>query len=267
MGSPAFQSTPKQVYDTQVSEKTDFLKVHPFSRQDRLFIQAQQIPWINRSTPWLHYPLLPMDEPSLRYCYCTKCNRSIRYHVNGSGRVISCPSCQNPTKLQTLEERIIGLIKMIPASNGSQGPVAVNPATKSELCPKCGSERGPGTTRCWARGCNHVFPPIQNVDKSSTKTLAGPVPPLIKCRICEQRVSPSAESCPHCGERWPSIDVQCLKCNSSRVTCSVGSHYGFGKAAAGVALLGPLGLLAGLLPTKSAFYRCLDCGCDRIKHK
>ena len=87
---------------------------------------------------------------------------------------------------------------------------------------------------------------------------------LARCRVCGKDVSPSAQTCPHCGEHSPAITnpKRCPKCCSTCITVSTASRFGLGKAAAGVAILGPLGLLAGLLPTTSTCFKCLDCGAE-----
>jgi DNA-directed RNA polymerase subunit RPC12/RpoP len=81
-----------------------------------------------------------------------------------------------------------------------------------------------------------------------------------KCRVCGKIVSPSADICPHCGEREPGAKVQCRYCGSGRVTVSNAQVLSYGKAAVATMLLGPVGLLAGLLPANHTFCRCLDCG-------
>lgn len=85
-------------------------------------------------------------------------------------------------------------------------------------------------------------------------------PGLPKCRVCGKDVSPSADICPHCGEREPGATVQCRYCGSKKVTVSNAQVLSYGKAAAATVLLGPIGLLAGFLPANHIFYRCLDCG-------
>lgn len=85
---------------------------------------------------------------------------------------------------------------------------------------------------------------------------------MVSCRICERQVSPSALSCPHCGEFRPALELSCPYCSSARILVSERAHFGFGKATTGAVLFGPAGLLAGLLPTKSLFFYCQDCGKD-----
>jgi len=85
-------------------------------------------------------------------------------------------------------------------------------------------------------------------------------PALPKCRVCGKDVSPSADICPSCGERSPGVSLRCPECQSTRVTVSDARVLGLGKAAAATVLVGPVGLLAALLPTTHTSCRCLDCG-------
>ena len=53
--------------------------------------------------------------------------------------------------------------------------------------------------------------------------------------------------------------VKCAKCGSSQVTAQT-KGFGLGKAAAGGLLLGPVGLLGGLIGSRKVKVVCLHCG-------
>lgn len=53
--------------------------------------------------------------------------------------------------------------------------------------------------------------------------------------------------------------VKCPSCGSFQVSAG-GKGFGLGKAAAGGLLLGPVGLLGGLLGSKMTVITCLQCG-------
>ncbi len=57
------------------------------------------------------------------------------------------------------------------------------------------------------------------------------------------------KKCPMCGEKrnWKKVDKQ-------------NKGFSVGKAAVGVALLGPVGLVGGALGKKKVFYCCGKCG-------
>ena len=78
--------------------------------------------------------------------------------------------------------------------------------------------------------------------------------------------------CP-CGKEWSSIEgnpssnnmpttnnqLKCPKCKSTNLTANT-KGFGLGKAAVGGILLGPVGLLGGLLGSKKPVFICLNCG-------
>ncbi len=53
--------------------------------------------------------------------------------------------------------------------------------------------------------------------------------------------------------------VKCPKCGSEQIIGGT-KGFGVGKAAAGGLLLGPVGLLGGLLGSKKVKVSCLKCG-------
>lgn len=53
--------------------------------------------------------------------------------------------------------------------------------------------------------------------------------------------------------------IKCPKCNSTQITAG-NKGFGLGKAAVGGILLGPVGLLGGLIGSKKITITCLKCG-------
>lgn len=83
---------------------------------------------------------------------------------------------------------------------------------------------------------------------------------LTKCKTCGKEISTTASTCPHCGENLPGLHIKCPKCNSMNIR--VGQKgFGLGKAAGGAILLGPVGLLGGMLGRKKIEFVCQACGC------
>jgi len=54
-------------------------------------------------------------------------------------------------------------------------------------------------------------------------------------------------------------ELKCPKCGSTNLTANT-KGFGLGKAAVGGVLLGPVGLLGGLVGSKKAVFICLKCG-------
>jgi tellurium resistance protein TerD len=53
--------------------------------------------------------------------------------------------------------------------------------------------------------------------------------------------------------------IKCPKCGSTQITAG-DKGFGLGKAAVGGILLGPVGLLGGMLGSKKVMITCLKCG-------
>lgn len=56
-----------------------------------------------------------------------------------------------------------------------------------------------------------------------------------------------------------STEIHCPKCGSTQITANK-KGFGLGKAAAGGILLGPVGLMGGLLGSNKVILTCLKCG-------
>ena len=81
---------------------------------------------------------------------------------------------------------------------------------------------------------------------------------LTKCKTCNKEVSRTAPICPHCGENLPGLNIKCPKCFSMNI--QIGQKgFSLGKAAAGGVLLGPVGLLGGLIGRKKTELICQAC--------
>lgn len=81
---------------------------------------------------------------------------------------------------------------------------------------------------------------------------------LVNCKTCGKEVSKTAPTCPHCGENAPGLHIKCPKCDSMNVSTGQ-KGFGLGKAAAGAILLGPIGLLGGMIGRKEAELVCQNC--------
>lgn len=82
---------------------------------------------------------------------------------------------------------------------------------------------------------------------------------LVKCKTCGKDVSKTAPTCPHCGENAPGLHIKCPACQSMNVSPEA-KGFSLGKAAAGALLLGPVGLVGGMLGRKDIEFVCKACG-------
>jgi ribosomal protein S27E len=82
---------------------------------------------------------------------------------------------------------------------------------------------------------------------------------LAKCKTCGKDVSKTAPTCPHCGETAPGLHVKCPKCESMNIAFGQ-KGFSLGKSAIGAVLLGPFGLLGGMLGRKDIEFGCQACG-------
>ena len=82
---------------------------------------------------------------------------------------------------------------------------------------------------------------------------------LVRCKLCHHEVARLAEFCPHCGQSLPGLLIECPRCKGTMIAAGK-QGFGFGKAAAGALLLGPLGILVGGAGRNRPTLTCRSCG-------
>ncbi|WP_434007035.1 double zinc ribbon domain-containing protein [Geobacter sulfurreducens] len=146
-------------------------------------------------------------------------------------------------------------------------------------CPECSREISDKAESCPQCGC-----PVVNNDEVSLRSMEWvseeDVYIMIKCPQCGKvskiKKSMTQKHCSgykvigtgacSCGIEFDEVykdpdedRVKCPSCGSFQVSAG-GKGFGLGKAAAGGLLLGPVGLLGGLLGSKKIVCSCLKCG-------
>ena len=130
-------------------------------------------------------------------------------------------------------------------------------------CSECAKEFSDKAAACPHCGC-----PMQ----------AQGVPVTVNCLECKRDIPFNDDVCPHCGlfnsqkynilaELNPEPErtrddtaVFCPKCNAKNAISAGKKGFGLGKAAVGGLILGPVGLLGGLIGSKKTVISCLKCG-------
>lgn len=81
---------------------------------------------------------------------------------------------------------------------------------------------------------------------------------IVNCRCCGESVPAAAKTCYSCGIKAPGIRSECPSCGSLNY---VYHKYGLSvsRAIGGALLLGPLGLVAGVIGKGDIECICLDC--------
>ncbi len=81
---------------------------------------------------------------------------------------------------------------------------------------------------------------------------------LTTCKTCRKDVSKTAPTCPNCGESSPGLHIKCPKCDSMNISTGE-KGFGLKGAAIGAILLGPVGLLGGMIGRKKTELFCQSC--------
>lgn len=133
------------------------------------------------------------------------------------------------------------------AAKPAESTARINPNLRP--CPGCGKMVSKRATQCPACGC-----PQPESDP--------------RCPKCGFAFGWDGHKCSHCGNvggesQVPRVRrrprVQCPRCSSTDLSANK-KGYGLGKAAAGGILLGPVGLLGGLIGSGKVVITCLSCG-------
>lgn len=87
------------------------------------------------------------------------------------------------------------------------------------------------------------------------------------CPYCGKELADNVNFCSGCGKKvnkeYKGVsrneEVKCPKCYSTQIAAG-NKGFGLGKAAVGGLLLGPVGLLGGVVGSKKIMITCLRCG-------
>lgn len=129
-------------------------------------------------------------------------------------------------------------------------------------CPECNKEISDKAVAC--PSCGFPLPKPVAAD-------------IFTCRQCGKDFPFNMDNCPHCGfcnaQQYkfkptptpePSKEIEeaiiCLKCKAKNSFATGNKGFGLGKAAVGGLLLGPVGLLGGVIGSKKTVITCLKCG-------
>lgn len=134
-------------------------------------------------------------------------------------------------------------------------------------CPECAKEISDKADACPSCG----FPVARTLAAAVSESKVT----VVECLGCHEQIPLDEELCPHCGlfnsqkykhlqpeepeEQQHTHAVKCPRCRSTSFTAG-NKGFGLGKAAGGWVLLGPVGLLGGLLGSKKTLVTCLQCG-------
>lgn len=152
-------------------------------------------------------------------------------------------------------------------------------------CPECNKEISDKAEACPSCGLPmshlHTFGDISKNEDKTPKALNGIVlPETFTCQACKRDFPFKLEKCPHCDFRTahhykyqqPSPTVKpatgletdtsivCPKCKAKNSFTAGSKGFGLGKAAVGGLLLGPVGLLGGVIGSNKTVITCLKCG-------
>jgi hypothetical protein len=113
-------------------------------------------------------------------CECPKCGQHVEYPIEGSGAEISCPGC--------------GVSITLPEAHS---------ADYEQFQKEFNKAKQEYETR------------IAEIDRKADIIAANP--DLDTCKTCHEIVAQSAEFCPHCGQKWPTLRLTCDNCGSKDI--------------------------------------------------
>lgn len=115
------------------------------------------------------------------------------------------------------------------------------------------------TAECENCSRRHTIPLTDTLNPWSAASLD--LKEAIKCECGEYHnlMVATTESPAIISNEKTDAPLKCPKCGSQQLHAG-GKGFGLGKAAAGAVLLGPVGLLGGLLGSKKIMITCLSCG-------
>ncbi len=85
---------------------------------------------------------------------------------------------------------------------------------------------------------------------------------LIQCPNCKNSIQPNTKIEAKEGTvsaKGDNNSIKCPKCGSTQIVAG-NKGFGLGKAAAGAVLLGPVGLLGGVIGSQKVMVGCMKCG-------
>lgn len=137
-------------------------------------------------------------------------------------------------------------------------------------CPECGKENLNTSAFCGHCGKkllkatdDDISTDVVEVASSEKKIMSFVAPQTLAAKPRpKRRVAPTPRMHSSYQETSPSLNsnqAKCPKCGSTSLAVNQ-NGFGFGKAAVGAALVGPIGLLAGGIGAKKTMVTCMNCG-------
>lgn len=222
-------------------------------------------------------------------CFCPSCKAKIRFSAKTAAD-ISSPPITVPIKIETKPQEAQPANGSAFSASQPTGPtlriecpqcphvLEVGEAMAGQLvwCPKCRSRIVcPAVPASVNRSAFSAAPPparqMPTPDFDEPRSIERRTKP---CPFCAEEVLEEAKKCKHCGEIIDVVlreqsksplsakgepELFCPKCGSNSLSANK-KGFGLGKAAAGAVLLGPVGLLGGLIGSGTIKVTCLSCG-------